>query len=72
MNRLESITRKLKAKKSGSGWIACCPAHDDHNPSLAIKETTTGKLLLYCFAGCTYQEIIAALKNLGVWGKYGK
>jgi phage/plasmid primase-like uncharacterized protein len=48
------------AKKCAGGWIDRCPAHDDRSPSLSIKETPKGKLLLYCFAGCTFDEIIKA------------
>ena len=48
------------AQKCSGGWIDRCPAHDDHRPSLSIKETPEGKLLLYCFAGCTFEKIIRA------------
>lgn len=48
------------AQKCADGWIDRCPAHDDHRPSLSIKETPEGKLLLYCFAGCSFDEIIHA------------
>lgn len=49
-----------KAKRSGQGYIDICPAHEDKNPSLSITETKDGKLLLHCFSGCTFEEIIAA------------
>jgi len=26
-----------------SGYLASCPAHDDANPSLSVKESPTGK-----------------------------
>ena len=48
------------AKKCSGGWIDRCPAHDDKNPSLSIKETSDGVLLLKCFAGCSFEEIIEA------------
>lgn len=48
------------AKKCAGGWIDRCPAHDDKNPSLSIKETSDGILLLKCFAGCSFEEIIDA------------
>jgi putative DNA primase/helicase len=41
--------------------MALCPAHDDHNPSLSIKETSEGKVLLHCFAGCSFEAILGAL-----------
>lgn len=56
---------KLKEVKPKSGMaysaIACCPAHDDKSPSLQISETIEGKLLLHCFAGCSYKSIADAM-----------
>ena len=54
------IAARLNAKKSGKGWMARCPAHDDHTPSLSITEGDGGRVLLCCHAGCTYEQIIAA------------
>ena len=48
------------AKKCAGGWIDRCPAHDDKNPSLSIKETSDGVPLLKCFAGCSFGQIIEA------------
>jgi phage/plasmid primase-like uncharacterized protein len=48
------------AKKCSGGWVDRCPAHDDKSPSLSVKETSDGKLLLHCFAGCSFDEIIKA------------
>jgi hypothetical protein len=42
-------------------WKACCPAHNDKNPSLAISETSDGTVLLKCWAGCTAQNIVSAI-----------
>lgn len=44
-------------KRSGSGYLARCPAHDDQNPSLQISEGTDGTILLCCHAGCSYINI---------------
>ena len=62
----DSIARALKARRSGSDWMAKCPAHDDHNPSLSIREVD-GKVLLHCHAGCTQRNVIASLKAHGFW-----
>lgn len=62
----ESIARALGARRSGSCWMAKCPAHDDKNPSLSIREVD-GKVLLHCHAGCTQRDVIDALKASGVW-----
>jgi hypothetical protein len=60
---IENILNRLtKVKKSGQdNWIACCPAHDDHKPSLAIKYATDGKILIKCWSGCQPGEILGAL-----------
>ena len=51
-----------KVKSAGTNkWKACCPAHDDKNPSLAISETSDGTVLLKCWAGCTTQSIVSAI-----------
>ncbi|MEQ9190481.1 MAG: toprim domain-containing protein [Alphaproteobacteria bacterium] len=56
-----------KLRRSGSGWIACCPAHDDTTPSLSIGLATDGKVLVHCHAGCSQQTVIDALRQLGCW-----
>jgi hypothetical protein len=43
------------------GWDALCPAHEDRNPSFHLGEGDDGRALVYCHAGCTLEEIAAAL-----------
>ena len=62
----DSIARALEARRSGSSWMAKCPAHEDHNPSLSIREAA-GKVLFHCHAGCSQREVIEALKSRGLW-----
>ncbi|MNF50631.1 DNA primase [compost metagenome] len=51
-----------KVKSTGANkWKACCPAHDDKHPSLAISETSEGVVLLKCWAGCTTQNIVSTI-----------
>ena len=45
---------------------ACCPFHDDRTPSFSVSEVG-GKILLKCFAGCTQEEVIGALRDMGLW-----
>lgn len=65
-NHTESPAAKLlprldKVKETGRGqYLACCPAHDDKNPSLTIKEAADGTLLIKCWAGCEALEIVHA------------
>ncbi len=51
---------KVKHRKADQ-WMACCPAHDDRDPSLSIKEAHDGKVLLHCWSGCTADDIVAAI-----------
>ena len=58
---INEITRKLNGvRKSQSGFIAECPAHDDKKQSLSIGDSG-GKVLLNCFAGCPPQD--KAMRN---------
>ena len=64
---IDEVLRRLEGvRKSGHRWIAKCPAHEDHHPSLSIAEGDRGKVLLKCFAGCRFREIASAL-NLHRW-----
>ncbi|MGA3268092.1 MAG: AAA family ATPase [Verrucomicrobiota bacterium] len=48
-------------KKSGSGWQAKCPAHDDRTPSLSVSEGPDGRTLLHCHGGCNPEAVCAAV-----------
>ena len=56
----------LKAKRVGSTWMACCPTHEDRNPSLSIREAD-GKILVHCHAGCEQRDVIDELTLRGLW-----
>jgi hypothetical protein len=59
---VEAILGRLNgARRSGSGRIARCPAHEDRNPSLSLREEN-GRVLLHCFAGCSVEAVCDALK----------
>lgn len=60
------IGQQLHGRKSGAGWVARCPAHDDQDPSLSLRDAN-GKVLLYCHAGCEQNAVIEALKARGLW-----
>lgn len=46
-------------RKNSNGWQAKCPAHEDNKASLSIS-VKEGKILLYCHAGCSTEEILEA------------
>lgn len=59
---LETMLSRLDgARRSGKGWQAKCPAHADRSPSLSILECDDRRVLLKCHAGCTANEIVAAV-----------
>lgn len=61
MKTLE-ILDKLKNVTGRNGkWSARCPAHDDRHNSLSIALGEDGRTLLYCHAGCTVEDIVAAM-----------
>jgi len=58
---IQDVLPKLENKKrSGAGWTAKCPAHDDERNSLSVNERD-GRVLLHCHAGCTFPDIIGRL-----------
>lgn len=58
----EILRRLHKVKRSGAGWMARCPAHQDKTPSLSVSQAD-GKILLNCQAGC---ETASVLKAVGL------
>lgn len=60
VERILSGLNKVRNRGNGA-WMACCPAHNDKNPSLSIKETPDGDVLMHCFAGCGVDDVLDAL-----------
>jgi len=56
------LSRLDGAKETQSGcWVARCPVHEDRSPSLSIRETDDGRVLVHCFAGCDVSDVLAAI-----------
>ncbi|HUU25090.1 MAG TPA: toprim domain-containing protein, partial [Methyloceanibacter sp.] len=68
----EIIAKALGGRKAGQGWTARCPAHDDREPSLSIRESDDGKVLVRCHAGCDQERVIAAFRSRGLWAENGQ
>lgn len=72
LDRAHQLERRARTivESLGGTWrqnkgMCCCPAHDDRTPSLSV---TLGRkaILFHCFAGCSNEEVIAALDRQGV------
>jgi len=59
--RAEAIAQRCGGGRERHGtWSVCCPAHDDHHPSLTITPACD-KVLVYCRAGCDAQAVLHAI-----------
>jgi hypothetical protein len=67
-----ALAKALGGQKSGKGYMARCPAHDDQNPSLSITDSSDGKILMHCHAGCSQHDVINALRARGVLSLGGR
>lgn len=56
---LEALPR-ARGGRAGR-WTACCPAHEDRNPSLGWTVGDDGRVLLRCHAGCRAEDVVGAL-----------
>ncbi len=60
LDALYLVTGK-KPKRTFDGWQGLCPGHDDHDPSLSVKELQGGTVLVHCHARCNPEVICAAV-----------
>lgn len=58
----DDMVRKLGGKWHGDYAMCRCPAHADGRPSLRVRVGEKA-VLLRCFAGCTSDEIFAAMRR---------
>ena len=63
----ESIAKALGGHRAGATWMARWPAHEDCKPSLSINSGKDGKVLVRCHAGCDQCDVIAILRQHGLW-----
>lgn len=62
MTVAQLLDRLDRVRATGTDrWIAKCPAHEDRSPSLSIKETGDGTVLVKCFAGCGAADVVGAV-----------
>jgi DNA-binding MarR family transcriptional regulator len=63
LNDIIPHLRKARRLSDGS-YIACCPAHDDSEPSLHLSESPDGMLLWHCHAGCPQDAVQRELERI--------
>jgi len=63
MSAIDKILDRLDGvKKTGDRrYIAKCSAHDDRSPSLSVRETDEGRVLIHCFGGCGTDDVCTSL-----------
>ena len=55
---LEALPKARQVRPGA--WVACCPSHEDSNPSLPWS-TSGDKVLVKCQAGCETKHVVAAM-----------
>ncbi len=62
----------LKGRRNRHGWLVRCPClnhgkgRGDRSPSLSVTDGDDGRLLLCCFAGCQFDDILDELARRGL------
>jgi putative DNA primase/helicase len=60
---IDRVLPRLKDVRPEGGpgsFVALCPAHEDRKPSLSVRIGGDGRVLCHCFAGCTFDAVVAA------------
>lgn len=71
--RAEAITQTLKGRWHGRYGLCHCPAHQNsRTPALSLSNASDGRLLAYCHAGCSFRDILDALRARGLAEAGGK
>mgnify|MGYP002624125532 CR=1 FL=1 len=58
LDRLDKVRRRGE-----ESWIACCPVHNDTNPSMTVS-VKDRKLLMYCFSCGTKGDSVVESRRL--------
>jgi hypothetical protein len=69
------VAAVLRGKRQADGGYMCrCPCRlhrrGDINPSLSVRDGSSGRPIFNCFAGGDYRDIIDALIARGVWPRW--
>lgn len=55
------LSRLERVRRTGAGWTARCPSHDDRSASLSVAVGDDGRVLCHCFAGCEIHDVLGAI-----------
>lgn len=67
MLNAQQITQALGGTWHGPYGLAFCPAHANaRTPALSLKCGDDGRLLAYCHAGCSFRDIMSALRSMDI------
>lgn len=55
------IARLTGIMRSGAGWVATAPCHDDKRQSLSLGVNEKGDVLWHCHAGCATEDGVKAI-----------
>lgn len=59
---LDALTEhSCQPHPQGRGWSSLCPAHHDKRPSLSIASGQARPVVLYCHAGCAFDDVLDAI-----------
>jgi hypothetical protein len=63
---MNSLASNIILALGGRNGVCICPAHDDTNPSLSIKDTGDDDVIVHCFSGCDFRDVKDELRNRGL------
>jgi hypothetical protein len=67
IDRLRNVVDVRRDPDRRGEYVAFCIAHNDRNtPNLHFREDEHGNVLLWCSAGCSQEQVLAALEERGI------
>lgn len=72
MSDARTLTLALRGKWYRRYGLACCPAHGDRRPSLTLADAPDGRLLLSCKTGCSFLDVLTALRDRGLVDRHAR
>lgn len=59
----DSLCSYFGVDSSKTRHLVMCPCHEDQNPSLSIRLGPSGKVLIHCFAGCSFASVAGSVRD---------